>query len=105
MFTLDELNNHLNSLRETLGEESSALISEGLIQIVTNYSNALNQISEYAEEISNLKARNEELLAVNGKLYLQVGSLVDKPETDYENEKKEEEIKIDEIIDEKGELI
>ena len=58
-------------------------------------------------EIKGKKLKNEkdELLKVNGKLYQRIG--FDKEETKEEKEENDdtEEIKIEDVIDEKGELI
>lgn len=94
----------INSIKDRLDETTSALISEDLLSIVSNYTLALDEISKNVEEIGTLKADKDELLKVNGRLFQKVG--FDKEEKeDAKPDDSQEEITIDEIIDEKGELI
>ena len=106
--TYEELETLTNGVRDTIGEESSALISEDLLNILSNYKNLLDELNAIKSENEILKNDKEELLKTNGKLFQKIG--FDKKEeksedvkTDEDEEKSTEEI-IDELIDEKGEI-
>lgn len=104
MITKDELQKVIDNIKESLEETQQALISEDLLAIISNYSNALDEISSLNEKITKLTDDNEELLKVNGRLFQQIG--FDKKENEKEEVKEdiEEKIEIDDLIDEKGEI-
>lgn len=104
MMTKDEFESVVNSIKEGLDETTSALISEDLLKIVASYSNALADIEEKRVKIEELTKTNEDLLKVNGRLFQEIG--FDKKEEEVEEVKEEaEEMTVEDIIDEKGELI
>lgn len=105
MLNKEEFEVLINSIKDRLDETTSALISEDLLSIVSNYTLALDEISKNVEEIETLKADKDELLKVNGRLFQKVGFDKEEKEDAEPVEGQEEEITIDEIIDEKGELI
>ena len=71
------------------------------------YTTGFDEYSKSVEEVETLKGEKEELLKVNGKLYQRIGFDEEKEEDKFnEDESPEsEEIKIEDVIDEKGELI
>ena len=74
------------------------------MSIISNYTLALDEISKGVEEIDKLKADKDELLKVNARLFQKVG--FDKEEKeDAKQEVEGEEMTIEDIVDEKGELI
>ena len=76
-----------------------------LLAIVSNYNNAVDSIEEMKTENEKLKADKEELLKVNGKLFQKIGFEKDEEDSTTEETKDDvEEIKIEDIIDEKGDL-
>ena len=106
----EELETLTNSMRDAIGEESSALISEDLLNILSNYKNLLDELNAIKSENEILKNDKEELLKTNGKLFQRIG--FDKEEeksedvkTDEDDEEKSTEEIIDELIDEKGEIV
>lgn len=105
MMNKEEFEALINSIKESLDETTGALISEDLLKIVSSYSNALNDIEEKRVKIEELSKTNEELLKVNGKLFQEIG--FDNKEEEKEEEMVEdvEEISVEDIIDEKGDLI
>lgn len=105
MLNKEEFEALINSIKDRLDETTSALISEDLLSIVSNYTLALDEISKNVEEIETLKADKDELLKVNGRLFQKVGFDKEEKEDAEPVESEEEEISIEEIIDEKGELI
>lgn len=106
MLSIDELKALIEKIKEGLDETASALISEDLLSIVSTYQLALDEIAKKSEELEKLVADNEELLKVNGRLFQKIGFEEDiKDESEELKSEKEDEITLEEVIDEKGELI
>ena len=104
MLTKEEFKNLITSIKEKLDDTTQALVSEELLNVLTNYNLAVDEIESKAQSVADLTKDNEELLKVNGKLYQKIG--FEKVETETEEPKsKDEEIKLEEIINEKGEMI
>lgn len=104
MLTKEEFKNLITSIKEKLDDTAQALVSEELLNVLTNYNLAVDEIESKAQSVANLTKDNEELLKVNGKLFQKIG--FEKVETETEEPKSEdEEIKLEEIINEKGEMI
>ena len=68
----EELNTFLESIKEKLGEENSALISDDLGNIITKNSEAVNTLQNKEKEITRLNNLNEKLVSANGSLLQQV---------------------------------
>ena len=104
MLTKEEFKNLITSIKEKLDDTTQALVSEELLNVLTNYNLAVDEIESKAKSVADLTKDNEELLKVNGKLFQKIG--FEKAETETEEPKSEdEEIKLEEIINEKGEMI
>lgn len=104
MISKEEFEKLINNLRGKLDETTVALVSEEILATISAYNNGFDEYEKSIEEVEKLKGEKEELLKVNGKLYQKIG--FDKDEEEKEDDKKdEEEIKIEDVIDEKGELI
>ena len=106
MLSKEEFEKLINNLRDKLDETTVALVSEELLATISAYNNGFDEYEKSVEEVEKLKGEKEELLKVNGKLYQRIG--FDKEETIEENKddtEDEEEIKIEDVINEKGELI
>lgn len=106
MLTKEDFEKLINSIKEKLDETTQALVSEDLLGILSSYSNALEEMASLGEKMKKLEEDNAELLKVNGKLFQKIG--FDKEEEEEVEEEKVdnvEEISIEDIIDEKGELI
>lgn len=105
MLTKEEFESLINSIKEKLDETTQALISDDLVGVLSSYGNALDEIASLGEKITGLETDKEELLKVNGRLFQKVG--FDKEE-EPEGDKVEEDVEkleIEDVIDEKGELI
>lgn len=107
MLSKEEYEKLTNNLREKLDETTVALVSEELLALISAYNTGYDEYSRSIEEVEKLKGEKEELLKVNGKLYQRIGfDKEDDPAEDpKEDDPAEEEIKIEDVIDEKGELI
>ena len=106
MISKEDFEKLINNLREKLDETTSALVSEEVIATISAYNNGFDEYTKSVEEVEKLKGEKEELLKVNGKLYQKIGfdkeDVIDEKKDD---DKEVEEIAIEDVIDEKGELI
>ena len=104
MLSYEELETLINSIKEKLDKTTGALVSEDLLNIISNYKLGIDKIAELSSDIEKLQADKDELLKVNGRLFQKVGF-----DKEVEEEKIEEpateELKVEDVIDEKGELI
>lgn len=107
MLSKDEFEKIVNGLREKLDETSVALVSEELLATLSAYNTGFDDYEKSVEEVEKLKSEKEELLKVNGKLYQKIGFDNDEKDDNDDNKKEpeKEEIKIEDVIDERGELI
>lgn len=103
MITREELETLINKIKDGLDDTASALVSEDLLTIISNYTLALDSIAELNDKLDKVMADKEELLKANGRLFQKIG--FDEPKNDdVKTEEKEDEIKIEDIIDEKGDF-
>lgn len=106
MANIDELKVLVDSIKEKLDETQGALVSEDLLSIVSNYQVLFDELSTIKEEVEKIKAENEELLKVNGRLFQKIGFEEDIKDESAELPSEEvEETAIEEVINEKGEII
>ena len=106
MISKEDFGKLLDNLREKLDETSAALVSEELLATVSAYNNGFDEYEKSKDEVDKLNSEKEELLKVNGKLYQKIG--FDKEDFEEKKEEKKddkEEIKIEDVINEKGDLI
>lgn len=106
MLSKEEFEKLINNLRDKLDDTTGALVSEEILATISAYNNGFDEYTKSIEEVEKLKGEKEELLKVNGKLYQRIG--FDKEEEKEDNkvdDEENEEIKIEDVIDEKGELI
>ena len=106
---MDNFNKTIDHIKEKVGEENSALISDELISLMTEHKSLEEQNSEKAEQIETLKSEKNDLVNANAKLFRRLG-FEDEQETtfstpDNKEQKESEEIKIGDIINAKGEII
>jgi len=106
MLSKEEFEKLINNLRDKLDETTVALVSEEILATISAYNNGFDEYEKSVEEVEKLKGEKEELLKVNGKLYQKIGfdkeDAIEEKKDDVEDE---EEIKIEDVIDEKGDLI
>ena len=105
MISKEEFETLINNLRDKLDETTVALVSEEILATISAYNNGFDEYTKTVEEVEKLKGEKEELLKVNGKLYQRIGFDKDEEEKEDNIEDDKEEIKIEDVIDEKGELI
>lgn len=99
----EELNTFLDSMKEKLGDENSALISDDLGNLITKNTEVYNMIGNKDKEIANLKSLNEKLVSANGSLLQQVSAGMERStrgEVDEDTPKKSFNFR--DAFDEKG---
>lgn len=105
MLTREDFENLITAIKSKLDETSQALVSEDLLSVLSNYTLGLDEMAKMSEKLEKLSADNEELLKVNGRLFQKIGFNREDPIEEKIEDKDEDEIKIEDVIDEKGELI
>lgn len=105
MLKKEEFETLINKVKDSIDETTKALISEDLLSIIASFNEAYDLVENAETEIAQLKADKDELLKVNGKLFQKIGFDKEEEKEDKPEEKPEEEIEIEDIIDEKGEII
>lgn len=92
-------------IEETLGKESSAMISDTLGEILTGNTENMKAIADRDAQIKSLQDRNEKLVAANGALLQKIP--MERAETKEDSKEKEAPKKIDlrNAFDSKGNFI
>lgn len=106
---MDKFNDTINHIKEKVGEENSALISDELISLMTEHKALTEQNDEQATQINTLKTEKDDLVNVNAKLFRRLG-FEDKEEMTYNQNNTEQktectEIQLGDIINSKGDII
>lgn len=106
MLTKEDFENLINETRDKLDDKSKALVSEDMLGIMGNYNSLLTTLNDRDQELEKLRNENDELLKVNGRLFQKIGfdKKEEKESLPLEN-KVEEKIGLENLINEKGELI
>jgi negative regulator of genetic competence, sporulation and motility len=105
MLKKEEFEALINKVKDSIDETTKALISEDLLSIIAGFNEAYDLVESAESEIAQLKADKDELLKVNGKLFQKIGFDKEEEKEQTPEETPEEEIEIEDIIDEKGEII
>lgn len=104
MLKKEEYETLINKIKDNIDDTQGALISEDLLSVVSNYNSALDEIDKINKENETLKKDKDELLKVNGKLFQKIGFEKEEEKPTLPQEE-QAEIKIEDIINDKGELI
>lgn len=99
-----ELNQISNSIKEKLGDEAFARISDDMGTLITGNALNLDEIKKRDEEISKLQESNKQLITANGNLLKQVPMGREEP-VPTEEEKKQPEISLKDAFDSRGNFI
>lgn len=99
----EEFEELINSIKGKVNETDSALISEDLLGIVGNYYSALDKIDEVEAKNEKLEKDNKDLIMANGRLFQKIGFQKEENKFDVQEQDEDEEIRLEDIIDEKGE--
>lgn len=98
----EELNNLLDSMKEKLGEENSALISDDLANLYTKNTEVFNTLSNKDKEIERLNGLNQKLVSANGSLLQQVSMSIDNNSHATEDDPPKKSFNFRDAFDEKG---
>lgn len=105
MIKKDEFETIINNLRDKLDETSVALVSEELLQTISAFNNGYDEYEKIVADNKKLKNEKEELLKVNGKLYQKIGFDKEEKSDKKDDEIEKEELKVEDVINEKGDMI
>ena len=105
MLTKEDFEKLINSIKEKLDETTQALLSEDLLGVLSSYNMAIDEVASLGDKISKLEVDKEDLLKVNGRLFQKIGFDKEEEKKEEETEDNGEELKIEDVIDEKGDLI
>lgn len=94
-----------SKIEETLGEESAAMISDTLGEIITGNSENMKAISDRDDKIKSLQDRNEKLVAANGALLQKVPMVRGSDDEDNSAKKPAPKISLKDAFDAKGNFI
>lgn len=104
---MDNFNETIEHIKEKIGEESSALISDELLSLMSEHKSICDQSESMENQITTLKQEKENLVDANSKLFQRVG-FENNLNTHLESQSKvepERKISIGDIINDKGEFI
>ena len=106
---MESFNETIDHIKEKVGEESSALISDELISLMTEHKTLTEQDNEKAKQIETLKSEKDDLVNANAKLFRRLG-FEDEQKTNFvtvpdQTNQSVDEIKLGDIINDKGEII
>ena len=92
------------NIEKTLGQESYAMISDTIGEILTGNSQNMKSITERDEKIKKLEDKNEKLVAANGALLQKVPMVRSSDEDESSSKKKEapKKISLKDAFDNKG---
>ena len=98
----EELNTFLDSMKDKLGEENSALISDDLGNLITKNTEVFNILNNKDKEIQRLNDLNQKLVSANGSLLQQVGAGIEKSSHGEVDEPPKKSFDFRDAFDEKG---
>ena len=98
----EELNTFLDSMKEKLGEENAALISDDLGNLITKNTEVFNTLNNKEKEITRLNDLNQKLVSANGSLLQQVGAGFEKSSHEVEEDTPKKSFNFRDAFDEKG---
>ena len=103
--TRQEHKTAINSILALVGAENQAAASELLTSISDGFEQVITDLETANANVTTLTDNNEKLRAVNSKLFLRVGEIVqDKPATEPNEPTQPEKIEFNSLFDDKGGL-
>lgn len=106
MIEKERFSEMIQALKEKLDPTQGALIAEDILALQSAFNESYDENQSIVAASEKLKADNEELLKVNGRLFQKIG--FDKKEDETKEVEKiddEKVIEIESLINEKGEII
>lgn len=108
MKTREEYDTIINDMKDKLGEENFALISDIVADLSTDYDGVIQADKSYQDEISKLNETKISLLETNNKLFSKIGNSNEEKKDPIIKEKEkeiaQENLTINDVIDSKGGL-
>ena len=95
-----------NRIREKIGDENVALISDELGLLITDTVNVNTELENKDKQIEKLKDDKDNLLTTNSKLFQQVSQALDvKAINENKDEKEQKKFSFKDCFDKKGNFI
>ncbi len=92
-----------NSIKEKLGDENIALISDDLGDLLSENSNTISTLNDLNKKINDMQEKNEMLVKANSRLLSQIPMEVeDAKEQEKEESSKSKEFTLMDLFDDKG---
>lgn len=106
---MDEIEKAVSSIKEKIGEENAALVSDELATVLSSSKAATSELEDYAKTVETLKSDKENLVNANAKLFQRLG-FEDKnhentPVVTTDNSSDVSSLTINDIINDKGDII
>lgn len=106
---MDDVEKAVSSIKEKIGEENAALVSDELATVLSSSKAASEQMEDYAKTVETLKSDKENLVNANAKLFQRLG-FEDKnhenaPSVTTDNSSDVSSLTIKDIINDKGDII
>lgn len=93
------------SMKERLGEDEFAKISDAIGELITGNTLNLEEIKNKEEQISKLQETNQQLITANGNLLKQVPKALDKDDAGEDEDTKPQKINLRDAFDKNGKFI
>lgn len=97
----EDLTNITNSIKEKLGEESTALIADDLGILITKNSEVLESTHNLEEKITTLEEKNGKLVSANQSLLQQI-PMGTKPKEEVKSESEHKSFNFRSMFDKQG---
>lgn len=94
-----------DTMKERLGEDDFAKISDSMGELITGNTLNLEEIKDKEEQISKLKETNQQLITANGNLLKQVPKALDKEDAGEDEDAKPQKINLRDAFDKNGRFI
>lgn len=98
----EELEVITNSIKETLGEESTALIADSLGLLMSENARVYNSIVAKDKEIDQLKEKNDRLVNANANLLQRIPITTSDNKEIVKKEETKKRLSLEDCFDEKG---
>ena len=93
------------TIKEKLGEENYAMISDSMGELITGNTLNLDEIKNRDEQISKLRETNAQLITANGNLLKQVPKATSKDDAEDEEDAKPQKINLRDAFDKNGSFL
>lgn len=102
MMDSKELDNIINSIKETLGDDNSAMISDNLGMLITKNNDTIKELSRLNNEVDGLTKKNDNLVNANSRLLQQIPMEEDYKKQEPKKEESKKSFTLNDLFDEHG---